>query len=236
MRSGISRKMHRGVMNSVKWVSHIDDLQKLMEKRSISALQYMGGAIRNQTTRGMGRAKRKRSTPGNPVNSPPPARKLKTTTHFAVIKDKKMGPRVVVGPLKTWAPSKWESPVSAPSVPALLEFGGKNRVHHPKGGIHVPRTFASSSLIRREKARRLRAWRKKTKNRGTAHTPKISLRKIKTVLVPNGTYTILPRPSARIGFNKAVVQTNKPLLRAFRIAGIENPPNWRQTIDSNPRF
>jgi len=191
----------------VKLADNWDAVDKALERRTSWAFRYLGGVIKNQAVRGMGKSKKVGSSrPGSPANSPPPGRILRKTIERQYLP--RPTPRIRVGP-KAGVGSRFKPGEghSAPNIPALLEYGGTKRLTKPK---FIPRQFATMMMLQKEKKRREKKRRKKRRP--------VNIRKIKTVMIPAGTYRIGPRPTMRIGFNKAILQNSPKIQRAFDIA------------------
>ena len=218
-------------------IDRFDRLEKAIDRRTKWAFEYTGGVIRNTTRRKViSKRKRNRSKPGEGVNSPPSTGggKKKGGVMYRTIVfryERKPIPRVLTGYLNEGRYGTSVQSYNAPSIPSLLEYGGRVTVKKDKW---IPRAAASMQDLRNEKARLEGRYGFRKNNRGGKRT--VNMRKIKYVMIPKGTYSILPRPTMRLGFNQALntPSRGRMLERAFAIAGARDIPD--KPITLQPRY
>ncbi len=214
-------------------VDRWDAVYKAVDRRTKWAFEYFGGAVRNTTRRKViTKRKRNRSKPGQGVNSPKSAGRGGGVMYRTIVfkYEKKPIPRVLTGYLNEGKYGTSVQSYNAPSIPSLLEWGGQVTVKKDKW---IPRANASREDLLNEK-RRLEGrygFRRQDKRKGKRV---VNMRKIKFVMIPRGTYTILPRPTMRLGFNKTLTTPSRgrKLEQAFTIARIKDVPDKPITLQT----
>ena len=209
-------------------VHHSETMQRI-DNQVERAIRYLAGVTRNQARRSI----RVRRDPNEPHSDPYGPIARGNAVIYRTI-EREWDPRrrtVVVGPrmdaFRAAAVARTGTPDRGFRVPQLLEYGGTQTI---PADFKIPAKRAPMRWKRREVAR-LNALEAQKPDWWT-NKRTWTVGDLQTVTMTRGTYTVLPRPTMRLAWNRTIVQTNSGVQWAFARAGRNvqrvpiNVPTW----------